>query len=109
MSVIKQMPRVTYSESRTINIGDYESVQCMLNISEDVKCKFYGADGTMTISATKSKQMTFDKKRKAAKVKEVIGDVRSMLNEEETKIRKWAANMVTFESPEDKYPENRSW
>ena len=29
--------RVTYSESRTINIGDYESVQMFLSFSTDVK------------------------------------------------------------------------
>lgn len=94
--------RITYSESRTINIGNYENISCFLSLGADVKSINF-RDKTAKISATDSEVLN-DQSGEAFKsaVTTIVNRVKGVLDVREVQIRKASAayNDIGFDSLE---------
>lgn len=82
--------RLTYSESRTINMGDYESTQCFFSFSTTVKER-YGGKKSVAIKESASvelSKLTKTKPEDFTKIaKRLVRRVRTVLDEQELQLR----------------------
>jgi hypothetical protein len=86
-----QNDRITYSESRTINVGNYENVSTFLSYGADIK-KINFRDSTAKIGHSETEVLN-DETGAAfeAAVKKVVNRVKAVLDHRETTIRKASA------------------
>lgn len=91
----QQPDRITYSESRTINVGNYESVQVFLSYGANIK-SINRVDNTATISHSDS--LEFEKENFKAAVGTVTSRVRAVLDHRERTIRKLTEDYVDFDT-----------
>lgn len=97
----KSIPdRITYSESRTINIGDYESVKTELRYSGSVR-KINEKEKTLEIMADESIGINEEQESFDDSVDTMIERVRSILDAREGEIRIKTAQF-TEHATEDK-------
>ena len=78
--------RINYKESRTINIGDYESIKCELNYSTDVEV-INEKEKTITIWASDSVGLEDERDAFQKSVKRAMTRVRKVLDVREADIR----------------------
>ena len=82
------LDKITYSESRTINMGDYESTQCFFSFSTIVKDRL-GGKKSLTIREKSSEQVTNSDVGTFTKTaKRCMKRVKDVLDEQELILRK---------------------
>jgi hypothetical protein len=80
--------RLTYSESRTINMGDYESTQCFFSFSTTYKERIGGKTSVTLRESATSKLMKTSPENFTKVAKKLVRRVREVLDEQELIIRK---------------------
>lgn len=98
---------LTYGETRSVSLGDYEQFSCFLKLTTNVKR--VGKNVNIEITDSEAANLDDFKKDFNNTFKLVSKAVRARLDERENEVREWAKNHVSFEKPEDKYPRNRGW
>ena len=98
---MKNNPSITYAESRTINIGNYENIKTFLSFSDEIKT--VSGHSLIDISESKSANIDTDRKKIARKL---IKDVNSILDKREYKIRKFFSEFTELDGfiSEEKSP-----
>jgi hypothetical protein len=87
MEETKRLPkRIHYKESRTINIGDYESIRCELSYSTDVE-QINEKEATVKIWADDVVDVGEDKDAFSKSAKRAMSRVRKVLDLREADIR----------------------
>lgn len=87
MDEIKNAPdRISYSESRTINIGDYESIKAELRYTSSIRY-INEQENTIEIFASDSADIDEEKEAFEKTIKLVTGRVKKVLNNREIFIR----------------------
>jgi hypothetical protein len=92
---LEQKPRVSYSEMRTINIGDYESIKASLTISHDAISQPNSSTTTLTIQDGAVADV--EDGDVSGTVDILINNVSAKLNKREIRIRKWAAEFTELD------------
>jgi hypothetical protein len=87
--------RITYSEKRTINVGNYENIEAHFSYSSNLK-RFNLVDKTIQIFHTESCSVDEEKEAFAETAMKVMNRVRNTLNIREHKIRTAAQAYVEF-------------
>lgn len=82
--------RLTYSESRTINMGDYESTQCFFSFSTTYKERIGGKKSVTIKETATSKLMRTSPENFNTVAKKLVRRVREVLDEQELILRKTA-------------------
>lgn len=100
-----ELDRVTYSESRLINIGDYEQIQMFLSFSSSVQASDNSRVPTIKIHAKESAEVSGQLEEAAETLKT---KVRAVLDKEEKLIRKWSDAFTSFDTL-DKLPKKRKF
>lgn len=97
--------RVTYSESRTINIGDYENVNSFLSYSTDVK-RINKKLNLLEIRHSEAETLDENKEDFKSTVTRTVNRVKTILDMRETAIRKRVIenDFVVAYDPEAKMP-----
>lgn len=97
--------RLTYSESRTINMGDYESTQCFFSFSTTYKQRIGGKVSATIKETATSKLMKTSPENFNTVAKKLVRRVREVLDEQELTIRKTCIAQKFNEEDEmkDKY------
>ena len=82
--------RLVYSESRNINIGDYESRQIFVSLSSKVR----NVNGKALLSISESQSLNVDEYNNSVveTYKNAKNIVNKLLDHREEKIRKWASD-----------------
>jgi sugar-specific transcriptional regulator TrmB len=91
--------RLTYWESRSINIGHYEKIECGLSYTETVE-KINNVDKKVTISHHEKISTPPTSKEFAKSSKRVIGRVKQVLDAREKQIRLGLEKMEVMKHPE---------
>lgn len=87
--------KIIYSESRTINIGNYENINCFASISMGIK-HFNRRDKTITISHSESTILDDVEKDISNTFSLLKRNVKQVLNEREKQIRLASEDYVDF-------------
>jgi hypothetical protein len=90
-----QPDRITISERRTINIGNYESIELHVTYSSNLK-KYNLVDKTIEIFHSETCTIDEEKEAFVSTVKKAQNRVRNILNQREVKIREAAQAYVEF-------------
>lgn len=93
----KENDRITYTELRTINIGDYESIKAHLSYSCSVK-KINEKENTLTIFASDTVDVEEDKEAFEGTVKRAVARVHKVLNTREADIRVRSARFTEHDT-----------
>ena len=91
--------RLTYWESRSINIGHYEKVECGLSYTEIVE-PINKVDKKVTIQASEKIPTSPDSKEFAKSAKRVVGRVKKVLDAREREIRLGMEKMKVSDNPD---------
>lgn len=93
---MENMPdRLTYSEKRTINIGNYENIEAHFSYSSNLK-KYNLVDKTIQIFHSESVTMDEEKECFKDTATKLLTRVRQVLNIREAKIRTASEAYVDF-------------
>ncbi len=92
---LSQKPRVSYSEMRTINIGDYESIKCSLTLSHDSINQLNSKTTTLNIMEHYFLDVEDGDVDKTVDV--VVSNVSKKLDKRENKIRLWAEEFTEMD------------
>ena len=92
-----QLDRITYSETRTVNVGDYESIKATLSYSTSVY-EINEDESTIEIMASDTVISPTDKKSVDLNVKRAMGKVQSVLNKREAYIRARSARWTEHDT-----------
>lgn len=87
--------KIAYSESRTINVGNYENINCFASVSMGVR-HFNRRDKTITISHSESVELEDIKKDIENSFKLIKDSVKSTLDKREKFIRLATEDYVDF-------------
>ena len=90
-----QPDRITYSESRSINIGNYEKVDIFISYGSNLK-KFNQVDKTITIFHSESVTMEEEKEAFNETAKKLMLRVKGVLDKREKDIRIKSEDHVDF-------------
>jgi hypothetical protein len=85
-TTLRQPKRITYSESRTINIGDYESIKCELRYSTEVE-EINEKESTISIWAHDTVTFKGDQDAFKKSCQRAMTRVRKILDHREADIR----------------------
>lgn len=88
-----QYDEIVYSESRTINIGDFESRNIFISLKTKVK-KINKKNNTITISDSEKMSLDEFEKDVDKTIVQAKNIVRKRLDREEKKIRIWAEDFA---------------
>jgi hypothetical protein len=102
--IVTTQDRVTFSETRSVNIGDYENVSQMCSISTNVVNK--AGKAVVTLFDHQSEAVEAGQDHVTA-LKKAKGVVQKFLDTEETRIRKRSDDWVTFDT-EEKIPKKKT-
>lgn len=91
--------RLTYWESRAINIGHYEKVECGLSYTEIVE-PINNVDKKVIIKASEKVPVPPSNQEFAKSAKRVIGRVKKVLDKREQEIRLGMERMKVSDNPE---------
>lgn len=91
----EEFEKATYSETRTINIGNYENITAFASLSVGVK-HFNRVDKTIMITHTESKTVDQFNRDTENTFNMLKKSVRSVLNEREKQIRLATEDYVDF-------------
>lgn len=89
--------RITYTELRTINIGDYESIKAHLSYSTSIR-KINEKEKVLTIMASETIDVEEDQKAFDETVKRATSRVRKVLNAREINIRARTARFTEHDT-----------
>jgi hypothetical protein len=87
--------RFTYSEKRTINVGNYENIEVFCSISSNLK-KYNLVDKTIELMHSESVNIDEEKEAFQFTAKKVMDRVRNVLNIREARIRKATESNIDF-------------
>lgn len=87
--------RFTYSEKRTVNVGQYENIEIFASLSGNLK-KFNLVDKTIEIFHSETATIDEEKEAFVQTAKKTMDRVRKILNIREAKIRKASQTYVDF-------------
>ena len=89
--------RITYSESRTINIGNFEKVETFLCYSGNLKFINF-VDKSVTVQHSESVSFDDDETNFNENAKRVVAKVKRVLGAREKQIRKMSEDFVDFQT-----------